>query len=53
MGKTRNMVMVMVMIIATAVVRGMARFMHMAMVRDVVMAMDITFGGFGCGYNYG
>ena len=41
----------MAMTIATAMVRVMARPMPMA--RDVVMAMDIALGSFGCGYSYG
>ena len=43
----------MAMTIATAMVRGMARSMPMAMAKDVVMARDVALGSFGCGYNYG
>ena len=41
------------MTIATAMARGMARSMPMVMAGDIVIAMDIALGSFGCGYSYG
>ena len=41
------------MTIAKAMARGMARSMPMVVARDVVMAMYIVVGSFGCDYSYG